>query len=114
MKMLARSVLIMEIFIIGFAVLVAKDLSKSEIENEAIIFGGVIALLAFIASGTLKWKFGWILGWIVQFSLIAYGFAVFTMFFLGALFLGLWTVAIVLGRKGEAARAAFSESPKTE
>jgi cbb3-type cytochrome oxidase subunit 3 len=54
------------------------------------------------------------LGWIVQFSLIAYGFAVFTMFFLGALFLGLWTVAIVLGRKGEAARAAFSESPKTE
>lgn len=104
----------MEIFVIGFAVLVAKDLTKSEIENEAMILGGAIALLAFIASGTLKWKFGWILGWIVQFSLIAYGFAVYTMFFLGALFLGLWTAAIVVGRKGEAARAAFSESPKTE
>ncbi len=103
--MLARSVLVMEIFIMGFALLLAKDLPDS----EGLIFGGVIATLAIPAAGMLKRKVGWILGWLVQGLMIAYGFVVFTMFFLGALFAGLWAAAIIIGRKGEAARAAFSE-----
>ena len=105
MKMLARSVLIMEIFIMGFALLLAKDLPAT----RGLIFGGVIAFLAFLSAGMLRRKSGWILGWIVQILMVAYGFVVFTMFFLGALFLGLWVAAIVVGRKGEAARAAFNE-----
>ncbi len=105
MKMLARSVLIMEIFIMGFALLLAKDLPDA----NGLIFGGVITLLAFLSAGMLKRKSGWILGWIVQILMVAYGFVVFTMFFLGAIFLGLWVAAIVVGRKGEAARAAFNE-----
>ena len=92
MKMLARSVLIMEIFIIGFALLLAKDLP----DTRGLIFGGVIALLAFLSAGMLRRKIGWILGWIVQILMVAYGFVVFTMFFLGALFLGLWVAAIVV------------------
>ena len=44
MRMLARSVLIMEIFIMGFALLLAKDLPKS----DGLFFGGVIAVLAFL------------------------------------------------------------------
>jgi Protein of unknown function (DUF4233) len=103
--MLARSVLVMEIFIMGFALLLAKDLP----DTKGLIFGGVIALLAFFAAGMLKRKLGWILGWSVQILIVSYGFVVFTMFFLGAIFLGLWVAAIVVGRKGEAARAAFAE-----
>ena len=114
MKMLARSVLIMEMFLIGFAVLVAKDLTVDNLGPAAFWSAGIIAVLALIASGTLKSKFGWVLGWITQFALIGYGFFVFTMFFLGTLFTGLWVAAIVLGRKGEAARAAFSEREKTQ
>lgn len=114
MKMLARSVLVMEIFVIGFAVLVAKDLTSTNLETEAYWLAGIIALLAFLAAGGMKSKWGWILGWITQFALIGYGFFVFTMFFLGALFMGLWVAAIVIGRKGEAARAAFSEDKKTQ
>jgi len=110
MKMLARSVLIMEIFIMGFALLLAKDLP----DTRGLIFGGVIALLAFLSAGMLRRKSGWILGWIVQILMVAYGFVVFTMFFLGALFLGLWVAAIVVGRKGEAARAAFNEGREGE
>ena len=79
MKMLARSVLVMEIFIMGFALLLAKDLPGS----DGLVFGGVIALLAFVAAGTLKKRTGWILGWLVQILMIAYGFVVFSMFFLG-------------------------------
>jgi hypothetical protein len=113
MKMLARSVLLMEIFVIGFAVLVAKDLTEKNLEPVAIWSAIIISALAFIAAGSLKTKVGWILGWITQVALIGYGFFVFTMFFLGALFAGLWVAAIVIGRKGEAARAAFNEEKKT-
>jgi cbb3-type cytochrome oxidase subunit 3 len=95
----------MEIFIMGFALLLAKDLP----DTRGLIFGGAIALLALLSAGMLRRKIGWILGWIVQILMVAYGFVVFTMFFLGALFLGLWVAAIVVGRKGEAARAAFNE-----
>jgi hypothetical protein len=85
--------------------LLAKDLP----DTRGLIFGGAIALLALLSAGMLRRKIGWILGWIVQILMVAYGFVVFTMFFLGALFLGLWVAAIVVGRKGEAARAAFNE-----
>jgi hypothetical protein len=45
--------------------------------------------------------------------LILYGFYVFMMFFMGALFLGLWITAIVVGRKGEAIkRAREAENPE--
>ncbi|NBY51871.1 MAG: DUF4233 domain-containing protein [Actinobacteria bacterium] len=110
MKMLARSVLVMEIFIMGFALLLAKDLPDS----GGLIFGGVIALVAFLAAGMLKRRVGWVLGWLVQVLMIAYGFVVVTMFFLGALFAGLWAAAIIIGRKGEAARAAFTEGREGE
>lgn len=105
--MLARSVLIMEFFIIGFALLVAKDLSTV----NSLYIGAVIAGLAFISSGLLKYKIGWILGWLTQILLTAYGFFIPAMFFLGALFLGLWVAAIILGRKGEAAKAAHLAEP---
>ena len=55
MKMLARSVLVMEIFIMGFVLLLAKDLPDS----RGLIFGGVIALVAFLAAGMLKSRIDW-------------------------------------------------------
>jgi len=55
----------------------------------------------------LKKKAGWILGWILQVGILAYGFVVTSMFLVGAIFLGLWIAAILVGKKGEAARAAL-------
>jgi hypothetical protein len=39
---------------------------------------------------------------------VAYGFVVTAMFSMGALYTALWIAAIVVGRKGEAARARLS------
>lgn len=108
MKMLARSVLIMEAFVMGFALLIARENSG----NSQILFGTMIAITAILTSGLLKRKFGWILGWVVQFAMIGYGFIVFTMFFMGALFLVLWVAAIVVGKKGEAIRAKLTEEQR--
>jgi hypothetical protein len=103
MRMLASSVLVMESFVMGFALLLAmKDRSFS-----VLIIGGVIAIACLLAPGFLKTKFGWALGWILQAAMIAYGFAVTSMFLVGAIFLGLWIAAILVGKKGEAARAAL-------
>ena len=109
MKMLLRSVLSMEIILVGFALLLAKDLSIS----SSIWVGLGIMVLTILALGTIKNNLGLILGWIVQFSLVLYGFYVFTMFFMGLLFLTLWVTAIIVGRKGEAIKRA-NEAKKSD
>lgn len=106
MKLLARSVLSMEILLLGFALLLAKDQSS----QTGLYFGLATLLITILALGSLRKRTGWILGWIAQFALIGYGFFIFSMFFMGALFLGLWVTAIVVGRKGEAIRSAFQAS----
>lgn len=109
MKMLARSVLAMEILLLGFALLLAKDLDS----RNGLWLGIALVVLAVLALGSLKKKIGWILGWILQFGIIFYGFYIFSMFFMGALFLTLWIGAIVIGRKGEALkRARQGENPQ--
>lgn len=107
--MLLRSVLSMEIILVGFALLLAKDLSSS----SSIWVGLGIMVLTILALGTIKNNLGLILGWIVQFSLVLYGFYVFTMFFMGLLFLTLWVTAIIVGRKGEAIKRA-NEAKKSD
>lgn len=108
MKVLASSVLAMEIMVMGFAVLLA---SKNH-GASALICGGVIAVLLVAAAATLRIRIGWVLGSALQIALIGYGFVATPLFFLGTLFMGLWIAAIVVGRKGEAARAALLRQTK--
>ncbi len=109
MKVLGTAVLSMEIMVMGFAVLLA---SKNE-SNGLLILGGAIALLLIFAAGMLRKRSGWILGSLLQIAIFAYGFVVTPLFFLGALFGGLWIAAIVVGRKGEAARATLLKAGET-
>ncbi len=104
--MLASAVLIMEVFIMGFAMLLAKDNHGS----AAIIAGAVIALLMLLTPGLLKKRIGWIVGSLLQLAMIGYAVVVPSMAIVGLIFGGLWIAAIVVGRKGEAARAALMAS----
>jgi hypothetical protein len=106
MRVLGSAVLVMEFFVMGFALLIAKD----NHEGSKIIAGGVIAILLLLAPGLLKKRTGWILGSILQFLMIAYAVVVPSMAIVGLIFGGLWIAAIVVGRKGEAARAALMAS----
>ena len=71
----------------------------------AIAIGSVIAISCLLTAGLMKKKVGWIIGSILQLALIAYGVVVTPMYFMGALFGGLWVAAYYFGRKGEAIRA---------
>ena len=93
----------MEFFIMGFAMLLAKDNHGT----STIVAGAIIALLMLLTPGLLKKRVGWILGSILQFLMIGYAVVVPAMAMVGLIFGGLWIAAIVVGRKGEAARAAL-------
>jgi hypothetical protein len=103
MRVLGSAVLSMEFLVMGFAMLLAKD----EHGSAVIIYGGVVMFLMIYAIRLLKKRSGWILGSLLQFAMAAYSFAVPSMVIVNVLFLGLWIAAIIVGRKGEAARAAL-------
>ena len=104
MRVLGSAVLAMELFVMGFAMLLAKD----ENGSAPIIYGLVFMVLVITCIRMLKSKTGWIFGSILQIVLLAYTYFVTAMWFIGLIFLGLWIAAYIVGRKGEAARAAFT------
>jgi hypothetical protein len=104
MRTLCSSTLIGEFFVIGFAGLVAMkhpDLSMTAVWTVC----GVAMLLCLLLCGMLSRPGGLALGWALQIGLIAGGFVVGTMFFLGAIFAGLWWASIRYGRKVDDIRA---------
>ena len=107
MRILGAAVLAFEAFLMGFALLLAKDNHGS----LAITLGIILMIALILNSGIMKRKVGWIMGSIFQLCLIGYGFVVSAMFFMGALFAALWVAAIVVGRKGEAIRAELLANP---
>jgi hypothetical protein len=101
MRVLGSAVLSMEFLIMGFAMLLAKDNHGT----STIIYGFVVMFLMIYSIRLLKKRSGWILGSILQIAMAAYTFAVPSMAIVNLLFMGLWVAAIIVGRKGEAARA---------
>jgi hypothetical protein len=103
MKVLGASVLIAESMTLGFAILIAmKDQSQAEI-----VYGCVVSFLLFVAAGLLRFPGGFVFGSLMQVAMIAFGFVEPSFFIIGVVLIGLWVAAIIVGRKGEAARAAL-------
>jgi hypothetical protein len=103
MKILGASVLIAESMTMGFAILLAmKDHS-----NSVIIYGCIVSFLLFVAAGLIRRPGGFVIGSVMQIAMIAFGVFLPSFFIIGVILIGLWVAAIVVGRKGEAARAAL-------
>jgi hypothetical protein len=106
-RTLCASTLIGEFFVIGFAGLVAM---KSDDVSMAAVWTvcGVAMLLSLLLCGMITRPGGTQLGWALQIALIASGFVVPAMFFLGVLFGGLWWASIHYGRKIDEAKARWA------
>ncbi|MBA0049838.1 DUF4233 domain-containing protein [Streptomyces sp. AJS327] len=105
MRTLCASTLIGEFFVVGFAGLVAMqttDLSTGTVWTVS----GIAMVLCLLLCGVLSRPGAVGLGWVLQAGLVAAGFVVPTMFFLGACFAGLWWASIHYGRKIDEAKAA--------
>ncbi|MFI0979365.1 DUF4233 domain-containing protein [Streptomyces sp. NPDC021093] len=107
MRTLCASTLIGEFFVIGFAGLVAMksdDLSMATVWTVC----GIAMLLSVLLCGMITRPGGLQLGWALQAGLIVSGFWVPSMFFLGAVFGGLWWASIHYGRKIDEAKARWA------
>jgi hypothetical protein len=67
-----------------------------------------LAVLALLATGLLRNQVGYALGSVVQVGAVGLGFVVPVMFVLGLAFAAFWVMAIVLGRRIEAAKQAHT------
>ncbi len=105
MRRLAASVLAFEAFVVFFATLVAANLSLV-MPGVAWTGGGLFALGCLLLCGLLRFRWAYALGWVLQAALIALGFVVPVMFFLGALFAMLWVLALRVGARVDAVQAA--------
>ena len=85
-------------------------LAKDNHEPSTIIAGTIIAIAMLLTPGLLKKRTGWILGSGLQFLMIGYMVVVPSMAVVGLIFGGLWIAAIVVGRRGEAIRAAIMDA----
>ncbi|MGW7329599.1 DUF4233 domain-containing protein [Streptomyces sp. NPDC054840] len=107
MRTLCASTLIGEFFVIGFAGLVAMkdpDLTQATVWTVC----GVSMLLSVLLCGMLSRPGAVQLGWALQAGLILSGFVVPTMFFLGAVFAGLWWCSVHYGRKIDTIKARWA------
>ncbi len=101
------AVLATEIFVFGFAGLVAHGLRLAPPEVVWPVVGFAAALcLAGLA--LMRGLPGRIIGWIVQVVALLAGFVIPMMWFLGAVFALLWLLAMVLGRKIDREKAAYA------
>ncbi|MFH8218434.1 DUF4233 domain-containing protein [Streptomyces sp. NPDC018057] len=107
MRTLCSSTLIGEFFVIGFAALVAMkdpDLSMGTVWTVS----GIAMVLCVLLCGMLGRPGGVALGWALQIALVASGVVVPVMYFLGAVFAGLWWASVHFGRKIDEAKARFA------
>ncbi|WP_367323067.1 DUF4233 domain-containing protein [Streptomyces sp. HUAS ZL42] len=107
MRTLCSSTLIGEFFIIGFAGLVAMkdpDLSTSTVWTVS----GIAMFLCLALCGVVTRPGGVALGWVLQLALVASGFFVPMMFFMGVVFAALWWASVHYGRRVDEAKARFA------
>jgi len=99
MRRLCATVLIFEAIVIGLAIPVAITI-EHEPHRSAGVAGGVLAGVAVLLAAVVgrsgpRWAL--VAGSLLQVAVIAAGVVVPAMFVLGAIFAGLWAVAIWLG-----------------
>ncbi len=96
-RRLCAIVLTFEGFVVFFGALVASRMSDDVSSGTALAVGGGLALACILASGMLRSPVGIPVGWAVQVLVLATGFVVTAMFFMGLLFGALWVFALRIG-----------------
>lgn len=113
MRVLCASTLIGEFFVIGFAGLVAmKD--ESLTTSTVWTVCGIGMLLSVLLCGMITRPGGVQLGWALQAGLIASGFVVPSMFFLGVVFAVLWWASVHYGRRIDDVKARWAAAAAAE
>lgn len=74
--------------------------------TAAVVIGIGLCVVAILLSGLLRKEWAYTASWVLQVAVVATGFLVPAMFFLGGVFAALWAGADLLGRKIDRERTA--------
>ncbi|MFD4141476.1 DUF4233 domain-containing protein [Streptomyces sp. NBC_00390] len=113
MRTLCASTLIGEFFVVAFAGLVAMksdDVSMTAVWTVC----GIAMLFSLLLCGMITRRGGIPLGWALQIALVASGFVVPAMFFLGVLFAALWWASVHYGRRIDEAKARWAAQSEAQ
>ncbi|MFD4420014.1 DUF4233 domain-containing protein [Agromyces sp. NPDC058484] len=119
-RMLASMLLTFEIVVVFLAALVIWGLAPTENSTfglppwVALAAGGVLILGLIATIGLLRHPWAYAVGWVLQALIIAAGFLNPAMFFVGALFGGMWWYAMVVGARIDRDRTATAADPGKE
>ncbi len=98
MRTVLMTLLLFEVLVFGLAIPVMIFLSDVSTAT-AVVLGSVAALLAAVAAGLMRRPAGYLVGWAAQVVGVALGFVTVSMFAIGGLFLVLWVISFVLGKR---------------
>lgn len=104
MRRLCAVVLTLQAVVTALAIPVAISVSHADASVAGAVGGG-LAVAGLVIAGLLRYRWAYYAGTILQVLVIATGFVVTAMFFLGVIFGALWITAIWLGRRVEGAQA---------
>lgn len=108
-RTLAALVLSFESFVIFFATLAAFGLREQIGISDTTVWaiGLGLAFTAILLPALLTKPFAYAVGWVIQLAVFASGFWLWGMFFIGAIFFGLWGWALIAGGMVDKARANY-------
>ncbi|SFR77309.1 Protein of unknown function [Agromyces sp. CF514] len=73
---------------------------------SSLVAGGIVIVLMIATIGLLKHRWAYALGWAVQALILLAGFLNAGMFFIGALFGGIWTYCMIVGERIDREKSA--------
>ena len=100
-------VLLLESFLVFFVTLVVYGLRALD-PVVTFVGGAVFIVLLLATSGVLRHPAGIAFGWLLQVALIATGFITIPMFFVAAVFAGIWVFCFIKGRQIDRQKAEYA------
>lgn len=117
---LGSIVLAFETIVVFLAALVIWGLAPTENSSwglppwVALASGGLLIIALIVTIGLLRFPWGFALGWVLQALIIASGFFNPAMFFIGAIFGGMWWYGMHAGARIDRARTATADPGKEQ
>ena len=101
MRSVLMTLLFFEIVVFGLAVPVM--IFQSSISGgAAAVLGGGAALVALLGALLIRRPVGYLVGWLAQLAGVSLGLVTSVMFAVGGLFLVIWVITFVLGKRLDA------------
>ena len=104
MKRMCATLLTLQAVVTALSIPVAITVAHTNAALAGSVSGG-LAVLGLVLAGMLRHRWAYIAGSILQILVIATGFMVPTMYFLGVIFAIMWFLSIWLFRRVESAAA---------